>query len=104
MPKKVNVKDLEAAGRKVAHIIRHIGCMSEVEDGATKKDRHEAMRAEAFGNGFRDGFVAGVLFISGASKLDMLGVIDSPEIVMGAYARLLATDLTKFIDEDRGDK
>ncbi len=49
MPKKVNIKDLEAAGRKVAHIIRHTGCMSEVEDGATKKDRHEAMRAEAFG-------------------------------------------------------
>lgn len=104
MPKKVNAKDLEAAGRKVAHIIRHIDCMSEVEDGATKKDRHEAMRAEAFGNGYRDGFVAGVLFISGASKFDMLGVIDSPEIVMGAYARLLATDLTRFIDEDRGDR
>ncbi len=58
MPKKVNAKDLEAAGRKVAHIIRHTGCMSEVEDGATKKDRHEAMRAEAFGTGYRDGFVA----------------------------------------------
>lgn len=104
MPKKVNAKDLEAAGRKVAHIIRHIDCMSEVEDGATKKDRHEAMRAEAFGNGYRDGFVAGVLFISGASKFDMLGVIDSPEIVMGAYARLLATDLTQFIDEDRRNR
>ena len=104
MPKKVNIKDLEAAGRKVAHIIRHTGCMSEVEDGATKKDRHEAMRAEAFGTGYRDGFVAGVLFISGASKFDMLGVIDSPEIVMGAYARLLATDLSKYMDEDCGDK
>lgn len=100
MSKKVNVKDLETAGRKVAHVIRHIGCMSEVEDGAKEKDRRDAMRAEAFGKGYSDGFVAGVLFISGTSKFDMLGVIDSPQIVMGAYARLLATDLSKYMDED----
>lgn len=101
MSKKVNAKDLAKAAHRFTELVEDV----RIKAGPrvdSKKVKRDAKAVEAFAEGHKAGFMAGLDFLAEMAKEDpeVWEVGMKPEIFLPFYAELVGGHISTFIGED----